>query len=96
MNSNEDLKTKFLENLRQWGRVGMAAASVGLSAQTIARRRKNFPEFDKDITEALAVFRENTVDILAKQRAEAKERGYYELVSYKATLEAYHNYLSSK
>lgn len=96
MKYDEDLKTNFLEHLRQWGRVGLATRSVGLSPQTIARRRKNFPEFDKDITEALAFNLTNVPDIFAKQRAEAEKKGYWEMADRTSVMEAYQALLSSK
>lgn len=79
MKYNEDLNTKFLEHLQQWGRIGLAARSVGLDPQTISLRRKNSPEFDKKVTEALAFYCANVVDILVQQREEAEKKGYWEM-----------------
>lgn len=72
------LKLEFLEHLAEWGRIGMAAHSVGVTQACVLDHRKTDPRFDELCVEAMTYHREQTISVMVRQAIEGHPEYKYD------------------
>lgn len=65
-----EMKVKFLQMTAKYGRVGLAAHSVGISKNTVATHRATDKRFDELVREAESFYREATAAVIMQQARE--------------------------
>lgn len=86
-----EMKIKFLQMTAKYGRVGLAAHSVGISPSTILNHREKDKRFDQLVRDAESFYRESTAAVIMRQArdglVERKWNGQGQLISERRTYE---------